>query len=433
MFDVKYETMDRDELAQLQIERLQLTLNRVYRNVAFYRQTFDAAGVHIETIKRMDAIRSLPFTTREDLAKSYPYDMFAVPLKDVVRIHSTPGTSGRTIVVGYTKNDLRHWTDCAARLLTAAGVTEQDVAQIAFHYDLFSGGFGFHQGAERIGASVIPTSATMSLDKQATIMRDYKTTVLVSTPSFACNLAAALAAAKVHPAALHLRVGLFGAEPWSEDVRRRIEETLHLSAIDSYGLTAVMGPGIAGECTYKDGLHVNEDHCIVEVIDPKTLEPVPAGEEGELVFTTITKEAFPVIRYRTGDLSALVPGKCRCGRTLVRMRRVGGHLDNRIFFDGRNVFLSQIARVLGEVEAISPHFQVVLDRKGGGDTIEIKVEVSEEIPSMDELKTLERLRVRIVDGIEVEAGIKAKVTFVEPKTLARSETGEVTRVVDNRR
>ncbi len=432
MFDAKCEAMGREDLAQLQIERLQLTLNRVYRNVAFYRHTFDAAGVAFEKIRAIEDFKEIPFTTREDLARSYPYDMFAVPLKDVVRIHSAPGASRRMIAVGYTKNDLRHWTDCAARILTAAGVTDQDVVQIAFHYDLFSGGFGFHQGAERLGASVIPASATMSLETQVTIMRDYKTTVLIGTPSLACNLGTMLDAFKVQPQALHLRVGLLGAEPWSEEMRARIEAMLHITAIDSYGLTAVMGPGVAGECACKDGLHVNEDHFIVEVIDPRTLRPLPPGEEGELVFTTITKEAFPVIRFRTGDVSALVPGTCACGRTFVRIRRIAGHIDDRLFFGGRNVFLSQLERIMGEVLGTLPHFQIVLDRKDGVDGMEIRTEVSAEIPSIDELKTLDRLRLAIVQRIEVEAGMQVKVTFVEPKTLARSETGEVARVVDTR-
>ena len=432
IYEESMEALPRDEMAQLQIERLQVTLNRVYRSVAFYRHTFDRLGVDIERLKSIEALRTLPFTTREDLRRAYPYDMFAVPLRDVLRIHCTSGTTGQPIIVGYTRNDLRHWTTCAARLLCAAGITEHDVVQIAFPYNLFTGGFGFHQGAELLGASVIPASSTTSIEKQIVIMRDFKTTVLVSTSSYAGAVASAFRERGIHPESLQLRVGLFGAEPWTERVRTALEEALHVTAIDSYGLTEIMGPGVAGECLCKDGMHVNEDHFIVEVVDPATGEPVAPGEKGELVFTTITKEAFPVIRYRTGDISALIEEPCACGRTTRRLRRVMGRTDDRFIFEGIGVFPAQIAQILLDVEGISPHYQIVLDRDGGKDTFELKVEVSGAMPSIDELKTLERLRTAIAARIEADLAIQARVTFVEPKSLRREGAGRIAHVVDLR-
>ena len=392
--------MPREELEQLQIERLQSTLNRVYRNVAFYQTAFDSHRVNLERLKDLRALQDLPFTTKEDLQKSYPYDMFAVPLRDIVRIHSTSGTTGKPIVVGYTQNDLRNWRECAARLLTAAGITEHDVVQIALHYSLFAEGFGFHQGAERIGASVIPASLTTSVAKQIVIMRDFKTTVLISTPSHALNIAASLDEAQVHPERLHLRLGLFGGERWSDPLRRQLEERLHITSIDTYGLTEIMGPGVAGECHLRHGLHINEDHFIVEVIDPKTLAPVAGGEEGELVLTTIIKEGFPLIRYRTGDITRLNPEPCPCGRTFVRMARIMGRTDDLMLLRGVGFFPSQIEEILGEFEGVSPYFQIILDQEGGVDTVQIRVEISDNIPSLDEVKALETLRRQVARRIK---------------------------------
>ena len=288
-YNPDYEKMPREDLEQLQIERLQSTLNRVYRNVSFYQSAFDLHQVNLEKIKDVEALRELPFTTKDDLRKSYPYDMFAVPLRNIVRIHSTSATSGRPVVVGYTKDDLRNWTECTARLLVAAGMTEHDVVQIALDYNLYTGGFGFHQGAEQIGASVIPASLTTSVEKQIVIMRDFKTTVLITTPSHAANIAAGIEDMQVKTETLKLRLGLFGGERWSDQLRSQLQEKLHIITTDTYGLTEIMGPGVAGECQLREGLHINEDHFIVEVIDPKTLEPLGVGPEGELVLTTITK------------------------------------------------------------------------------------------------------------------------------------------------
>ena len=421
------EMMPREEIEQLQIERLQVTLNRAYGNVAHYRAAFDARGVNLEKVLDLRALAELPFTTRDDLRKSYPYDMFAVPLKDIVRIHSTAGAGGLPIVVGYTRNDLRNWTECTARLLAAAGITEHDVVQIALDYGLYAGGFGFQQGAELVGASVIPVSLTADVEKQVAIMRDFKTTALVTTPSHAVAIAASLREHPVPAESLRLRLALLGGEPWSDALRRQIEGDLHIRAIDTYGLTEIMGPGVAGECHLQKGHHVNEDHFIVEVVNPRTLEPVEPGREGELVVTTITKEGFPLIRYRTGDVTSLITEPCPCGRTLVRMARIASRTDDLIVFHGIAFSPAQIGDILREVEAASPHYQVILDRKDGVEHLEVNVGVSENIPSLDELKTLEHLRALITLRIKTVLDVEAKVTFVEPKSLhqAASEQGTV--------
>jgi phenylacetate-CoA ligase len=431
ILEPEYETLAREDLEQLQVERLQSTLIRVYRYVSFYKQSFDSHGVNIEKIKNIQDLGELPLTTKEDLRKSYPYDMFAVPLRDIVRIHSTSGTTGKPIIVGYTKNDLRHWTDCTARLLAAAGVDEHDVVQIAFPFNLFTGGFGFHQGAEHIGASVIPSS-TAAPEKQIMIMKDFKTTVLLCAPSYAVNLAAFLAELHIHAESLSLRVGLFGAEPWSDNLRAQLEEGLHITALDNYGLTEVIGPGVSGECEHKEGLHINEDHFIVEVVDPKTLQTLPLGQEGELVFTTITKEGFPLIRYRTGDISALIEEPCACGRTTHRMRRVSGRTDDLIFIKGQKVFPSQIEEILLEAEGTAPHYRILLERQDGNDIMEVQVEISENFPAFDELKNLERLRDTISRKIEVHLGVEAKITLVEPRSLLRENGAKARRVIDKR-
>lgn len=431
LYNPKFETMPRDELEQLQIERLQSTLNRVYRNVAFYRTAFDAHRVNLERLKDLLALRELPFTTREDLRKSYPYDMFAVPLHDIARIHSTSGTTGVPIVVGYTRNDLRTWTECTARLLVAAGVAPHDVVQIALNYSLFAGGFGFHQGVEQIGATVIPASLTTNLEKQIAIMRDFKATVLISTPSHGVNIVTGLERLQIHPERLHLRLGLFGGERLSDSLRRQLEEQLRITSIDTYGLTEIMGPGVAGECQVRDGFHVNEDHFIVEVIDPGTLDPVPVGEQGELVLTTITKEGFPLIRYRTGDITQLNPEPCPCGRTFVRMARIAGRTDDQILFRGVGFFPSQIEGILAGVEGMSPYYQIILDEQGGIDTIEVRIEVSDRIPFLDEVKALEALRVQMANRIKTDLDFEARVTFVEPRSLRQLTSGK-DRVVDKR-
>jgi phenylacetate-CoA ligase len=432
IWNEKYEKLDRDAIGQVQLERLQATLNRAVRNVAFYRQSLSAKGAGVEDVRNLSDLARLPFTTKEDLRRSYPYDMFAVPLMDIVRIQSTSGTTGSPIVVGYTRNDIRTWAECVARALTAGGVTEHDVIQVAFTYGLFSGGLGFHYGAERIGASVIPAS-TGSPEKQALIMRDFKTTALACTPGYAIALSSALGEIGAPVEKLSLRVGFFGAEPWSEGLRGQIEGSLHITALDNYGLTEIMGPGVSFECEARIGLHVNEDHFIVETIDPKTLLPLPPGTEGELVFTTITKEGFPLIRYRTGDLGVLSSEPCPCGRTLLRMSRVRGRIDDLIIMGASKIFPSQIEQIILGVQGLEPHYEIVLDREAGIDTMEVRVEISEAMPGMDEMRTLERAKERVMQGIDAAVGITARVTLVEPRKIARQTEGKPRRVVDRRR
>ena len=431
IYDREQECISKEDLEQLQIEKLQAALYRVYRNVAFYKNAFDEKKIDIEKIKSLKDLQNLPFTTKDDLRKSYPYDMFAVPLRDIVRIHATSGTTGKPIVVGYTRNDLNTWSSLVARVLTSAGITNQDFVQIAFNYSLITGGFGFHYGAEKIGASVIPSSSE-DVHKQIMIMKDYKTTALVSTPGYALHIANVLKEMGMHPEELSLKIGLFGAEPWSENLRNQIERDLHIKTFDNYGSSEIMGPGVSFECEEKSGLHINEDHFIVEIIDPETLSPLKHGEKGELVITTLTKEGFPLIRYRTGDISEIIGGKCRCGRTLLRMKRVSGRTDDMIIVDGINVFPSQIEEVLLQNKEIEPHYQILLSRDEGLEKMEIQVEVSDSFPYFDELKKLEDLKNHIQDQLNLTLGIKTKVVLVEPKTLKRSLGNKIKRIIDNR-
>jgi len=429
-----YETLNSDDIKQLQIERLQSTLNRVYRNVAFYKNSFDQAKINIEKIKTVDDIKELPFTTKEDLRNSYPYDLYAVPLRDIVRMHSTSGTTGIPVITGYTKNDLRNWTECICRLLVSADITEHDVVQIAFNYSLFTGGFGFHQGAEHIGASVIPASSHTNIETQIKIMRDFKSTVLACTPGFAIHLDSSLREMGIHPEKLFLRVGLFGAEPWTEEIREKIESELHITALDTYGLTEIMGPGIAFECQAKEGMHLQEDHFIAEIIDQNTLQPLPTGEQGELVITTITREGFPLIRYRTGDITSIVDGKCSCGRTTSRIHRITGRTDNLIFFNEQKFFPSMIEKIIQDIADITPHFLIYLTRENGMDEMEIQIEMSELIPRMDEIKIIEGLMDKIARTIENQLGILPKITFVEKNTIQKELSNKSTpfKVIDRR-
>ncbi|GAB4482936.1 MAG: phenylacetate--CoA ligase [Thermodesulfovibrionales bacterium] len=429
-WEPEQERMERDELAQLQLERLESTLNRVSLNVPFYRKKFDEMKIDIDSIRSVDDIRRLPFTTKNDLRDNYPYGLFAVPLREVVRIHASSGTTGMSTVVGYTKNDIKTWSNLVARVLTAAGVTKDDVIQIAFGYGLFTGGFGLHYGAERIGASVIPISSGNTA-RQIKIMQDFRTTALVCTPSYAMLIADTITEMGIPLNTLSLKYGLFGAEPWSETMRSEIQDKLRIVATDNYGLSEVMGPGVAGECMERNGLHINEDHFLVEVINPETLEPVPAGEVGELVITTLTKEAFPVIRFRTRDLTRLIPEPCACGRKLMRMSRVMGRTDDMLIIKGVNVFPSQIEAVLFAIEGTEPHYQIVVDRKGALDEVTVMVEVQESI-FFDEMRKQSELVGRIKDRLASELGIGVNVKLVEKKTLERSE-GKAKRVIDNRR
>ncbi len=424
------ETMEREELEQLQLERLQATLSRVYRNVPFYRKKFDEAGVDPDAFRSLSDLRRLPFTTKDDLRNSYPYGMFAVPLRDVVRIHASSGTTGTPTVVGYTKNDLKTWSHLVSRILTAGGLTKDDVIQIAFGYGLFTGGFGHHYGAERLGASVIPISSGNTA-RQIKIMQDFKTTALICTPSYAVLLADAIEEAGINANSLSLKYGLFGAEPWSEAMRTELQDRLKIIATDNYGLSEVIGPGVSGECLERQGLHISEDHFLVEVVDPLTLEPLPPGETGELVITSLTKEACPIIRFRTRDLTALMADPCPCGRTFVRMSRVTGRTDDMLIIKGVNVFPSQIEAVLFAIEGTEPHYQIIIERKGALDDATVLVEVSETL-FFDEMKKQNELISLIKTNLAAELGIVVNVRLVEKKTLERIE-GKAKRVIDLRR
>ncbi len=424
------ETMGREELEQLQLERLQSTLSRVYMNVPFYRKKFDETGIDPDDFRSLTDLRKLPFTTKNDLRENYPYGLFAVPLREVVRIHASSGTTGMSTVVGYTRNDLKTWSNLMARVLTAGGITKDDVVQIAFGYGLFTGGFGHHYGAERIGASVIPISSGNTA-RQIKIMQDFKTTALICTPSYALLIADTIKEMGINANSLSLRYGLFGAEPWSEGMRQEIQEKLKVIATDNYGLSEVMGPGVAGECFERNGLHISEDHFLVEVVDPETLEPVGAGETGELVVTTLTKEAFPVIRYRTRDLTRLITSPCACGRKFIRMNRVMGRTDDMLIIKGVNVFPSQIESVLFDIEGTEPHYQIIVDRKGALDDVTVKVEVSEPI-FFDEMKKQNELMETIKRRLASELGIGVDVKLVEKKSIERSE-GKAKRVIDLRK
>lgn len=424
------ECMKRDELEQLQLERLQSTLYRVGTHVPFYRKKFNEMELDYESFASLKDIQQLPFTVKQDLRDSYPYGLFAVPLREVVRLHSSSGTTGQATVVGYTKNDIKNWSDLVARVLCGAGLTADDVIQIAFGYGLFTGGFGLHYGAERLGASVIPISAG-NTKRQIQIMQDFKTTALVCTPSYALNIADVMFDMGVNPAGLSLKFGLFGAEPWSEAMRQEINQKLGIRATDNYGLSEVMGPGVAGECSECNGLHINEDHFLVEILDPDTLEPVKEGEVGELVITTLTKEAFPMIRYRTRDLTRFMSGDCPCGRTGKRMHRILGRTDDMLIIKGVNVFPTQIESVLFNIDGTEPHYRIIVERENHQDRATVMVEVQESLFS-DRMSQQRELIDTIRKQLSSELGIGVAVKLVEEKTLERFE-GKGKRVIDKRK
>ena len=428
--DIEYETMPREALEAIQLRRLQNTLARVYSSVPFYRDAFNAAGIKPSDIKSLSDLSRIPFTTKKDLRDNYPFNMFAVPMDNVVRIHASSGTTGQPTVVGYTARDIGKWSNLMARALAAGGAGRGDIIHNAYGYGLFTGGLGIHYGAERLGASVIPVSGG-NTKRQVVIMKDFGPTILTSTPSYALHLAEVAEEVGVSFDSLKFKFGVFGAEPWSEKMREEIERKLNLIAVDIYGLSEVMGPGIAIECHEgKKGLHVFEDHFIPEIVDPETLELLPYGEKGELVFTSLTKEAFPVIRYRTRDITSLNPEPCICGRTHVRMSRVTGRSDDMLIIRGVNVFPTQIESVLMETEEVEPHYQLVVDREDNLDVLTVKVEVSERTFT-DEVKGLQSLERRISKNIKELLGVSARVKLVEPKGIDRSQ-GKAVRVVDNR-
>ncbi len=423
------ECMSRSDLEQLQLERLQSTLFRVTTHVPFYRKKFKKENIDPDGFNSLADLSQLPFTTKDDLRNNYPYGLFAVPLRDIVRVHASSGTTGTATVVGYTRNDLKTWSNMVARILTAAGVTNDDVVQIAFGYGMFTGGFGLHYGAERVGASVIPISSG-NTKRQIQIMQDFRTTALVCTPSYALVLADAMEEMDININALSLKFGLFGGEPWSEEMRREIQTKLNIIATDNYGLSEVMGPGVAGECIERNGLHINEDHFLVEIIDPHSLAPLPAGEVGEVVVTTLTKEGFPVIRYRTRDLARIIDEPCPCGRTLRRMSRVIGRTDDMLIIKGVNVYPMQIESILFDIEGTEPHYQIIVEREGRLDKVEVLVEVTESI-FFDQMKKQRQLVDHIKKRLAAELGIGVEVKLVEEKSLERSE-GKAKRVIDKR-
>ena len=423
------ECINREALKQLQLERLQSTVLRVYMNVPFYRKKFDELRIDPDAFRSLGDLRKLPFTSKDDLRVSYPYGMFAVPLREVVRVQASSGTTGMPTAVGYTRNDIKNWSNLSARILVAGGVTQNDIVQIAFDYGLFTGALGLHYGAERVGASVIPISG-VNTRRQVKIMQDFKTTALMCTPSYALSIADTIMEMGINVNSLSLKYGLFGAEPWSESMRHELQEKLKIVATDNYGLSEVMSPGVAGECSERNGLHINEDHFLVEVVDPETLEPLPDGKTGELVITTLTKEAFPVIRFRTRDLTSLITEPCSCGRTFVRMNKVMGRTDDMIKIRGITVFPSQIESVLFEIEGIEPHYQIILERKAAVDEMTVLVEVSESI-FFDQVRKQKDFIEKIKARLASEIGISVEVKPVEKQTLERSG-GKAKRVVDNR-
>ncbi len=430
IYDIEYETLPREALEAIQLRRLRATLERVHATVPFYRKQFAAAGATPSDIRSLRDLTELPFTTKQDLRDNYPFGMFAAPMDNVVRIHASSGTTGQPTVVGYTARDIDTWSTLMARSLMAGGANRGDIIHNAYGYGLFTGGLGVHYGAEKLGASVIPVSGG-NTKRQIVIMRDFGPTVLTATPSYALHLAEAADEMDVDIRKLRFKFGIFGAEPWSERMRTEIEAKLNITAVDIYGLSEVIGPGVAVECREaRRGLHIFEDHFIPEIIDPETGEVLPHGETGELVFTSISKEAFPIVRYRTRDISTLHPEPCICGRTLIRMDKVSGRTDDMLIIRGVNVFPSQIESVLMEVEGIAPHYQLVVDREGNLDTLAVMVEIGDALFS-DEVRRLQRLERAISRNIKEYLGVTATVKLVEPKVIARSQ-GKAIRVIDNR-
>ena len=418
------------EMEALQSFRLSQTVRRIYENVPHYRKKMDDAGVKPDDIKSVKDLSKLPFTIKQDLRDTYPYGLFAVPMSDVVRVHASSGTTGKQIVVGYTKNDIGIWEECIARAITSAGGGKNDFMHISYGYGLFTGGLGMHYGAEKVGATVIPASVG-NTQRQITIIKDFGSTLICCTPSYALYLAETMSEMGIDKSQIKLKAGIFGAEPWTEEMRAEIEDKLGIKAYDIYGLSEIIGPGVSFECEDQSGMHINEDNFIPEIIDPDTGEVLPDGQEGELVFTCITKEAFPLIRYRTRDIAVLQRGTCNCGRTLVKMLKPRGRSDDMLIIRGVNVFPSQVESVLLSLGNTTPYYQLIVDRVNNTDTLEIQIELSQEMFS-DTVKSLEDEENAIRASIESTLGIAAKIRLVEPKSIARSE-GKAVRVIDKRK
>ena len=429
VWNPKYETMPRKDLEKLQLERLKAQVARVNERVPSYRQAFRERGITSDSIRSLADLKKLPFTTKNDFRDNYPFGLLAVPLDEVVRIHASSGTTGKPIVAPYTAGDIEMWTEVMARTLTSAGMGKKDIMQNAYGYGLFTGGLGFHYGGERVGATVIPSSAG-NTKRQLMLIQDLGTTVITCTPSYSLIIAETALEIGLDLKSTRLRLGVLGAEPWSERMRAEIESKLPIKAIDIYGLTEIVGPGVSVECPYQCGMHIFEDHFLAEVVDPQTGEQLPYGEKGELVLTTLTKEALPVIRFRTKDIASLNPEPCKCGRTLERMSKITGRTDDMLIVRGVNVFPSQIESVLLEVEGVEPHYLIIVDRERHLDELEVWVEVSEAVFS-DEMRKLESLEKRVRTEMESVLGISPRIKLVEPKSLARTE-GKAKRVIDRR-
>jgi phenylacetate-CoA ligase len=429
IYNPEYECIERGALHELQLRRLQMTVAWVWERVGYYRTQLEERGVRPRDIKTLDDVRLLPFTDKSALRDTYPFGMFAVPLDEVVRVHSSSGTTGKPIVVGYTRGDINTWTECTARVSAAAGVHRGDLAQMAFLYGMFTGGWGMHYGIERIGATVIPAGSG-NTERHIMMMQDFGSTVFVSTPSYALYLAEVAEGMGVDVRALPMRLGLFGGEPTSDGAKREIEERLGIRATDNYGLSEVMGPGVSGECECACGLHLNEDHVLWEVVDPVSGEPVGPGEAGELVLTTLTKEAFPVLRYRTHDLTRVNTERCECGRTMARMETVRRRTDDMLIIRGVNVFPSQIEDVLFKIEGIRPHYLIVVERKKGLDDLEVRLEIEESLFS-DIMADMVAFQRNVADRLQSVIGLRAKITLVEPGTIERT-AGKAKRVLDLR-
>jgi phenylacetate-CoA ligase len=430
IFNVEQETLPREELEAIQLRRLQNLCERVYANVPHYREQFIKAGITPADIKSLNDLSKLPFTEKQDLRDNYPFGLFAVPKENIVRLHASSGTTGKATVVGYTQRDVNNWAELMARSFMAAGATRSDFIHNSYGYGLFTGGLGVHYGAERLGATVIPNSGG-GTKRQVSLMEDFGATVICSTPSYGLVLHEAAKQAGVDMRDLPLRVGIFGAEPWTEEMRKDLQDKMGIDAVNIYGLSEIMGPGVSIECAVaKDGMHIFEDHFLPEIIDPVTGEQLPEGETGELVITTLTKEGIPLIRYRTRDITSLNYTPCKCGRTHVRMNRITGRSDDMLIIRGVNVFPSQIESIILETEGASPHYQIIVKRDGNLDTVEVQVEIDESLFS-DAIKNLQRIEMRIQKTIKEFPGVSSKVRLVEPRSIERSQ-GKAKRVFDLR-
>ncbi|MDY6968978.1 MAG: phenylacetate--CoA ligase [Spirochaetota bacterium] len=431
MYNKEFEAMPVVKIKELQLERLKWSLKHAYDNVEFYHNSFDKAGFHPDNMKSLDDMKHVPFLMKQDMRDNYPFGLFATPLEKVIRVHSSSGTTGNATVVGYTKNDIEVWAELIARSIACVGGSEKDILQVAYGYGLFTGGLGLHYGAEKIGAITIPISGG-NTERQLMLIKDFGTTILACTPSYFLNMIDYID--KKMPdydfRKTNLKAGILGAEPWTDSMRKEIETRSGIDAYDIYGLSEVIGPGVSMECSEKSGLHLFEDHFYVEIIDPESGEILPEGEQGEIVYTSLTKEAFPTIRYRSRDITRIYRDGCKCGRTMIKMEKITGRSDDMLIIRGVNVFPSQIEKILVEAEGTEPHYQIVVDRKGALDDIEVKVEVNDKVFS-DEIKILEMLSQDIQEKFKNILGISAKVTLVEPMSITRSE-GKAVRVVDKR-